>query len=85
MAFPLPVVQRAWQRAGGRCECVRKKCGHTGRCNKQLVWDNRGNNGARGAWEAHHVTASGAGGPDTLSNCEILCVDCHKNTPTYGG
>lgn len=82
MAFPLSVVQQAWQRAGGKCECKRTICGHTGRCNKQLVWENRGKEGARGAWEAHHITA---GGPDTLSNCEILCLDCHKKTQTYGG
>jgi len=25
------------------------------------------------------------GGDYTLSNCEILCLDCHKATRTYGG
>ena len=46
------------------------------RCNKQLVWANRGRTG-RGAWEAHHRVRDG---PDTLSNCEILCWDCHSRT-----
>jgi 5-methylcytosine-specific restriction endonuclease McrA len=41
---------------------------------------NRGREG-RGAWEAHHVNANGE---DILSNCEILCWDCHKNTGSFG-
>lgn len=83
MAFPESIVKKAWERAGGKCECRRKTCGHSGRCNKQLVWDNRGE-GPRGAWEAHHITAVASGGDDTLSNCEILCLECHKNTGSYG-
>jgi hypothetical protein len=76
MAFPENVVQQAWQRAGGKCECRRTTHGHTGRCNKQLAWENRGREG-RGKWEAHHRVR---GGDDTLSNCEILCWDCHSKT-----
>jgi 5-methylcytosine-specific restriction endonuclease McrA len=33
-------------------------------------------------WEAHHITAEDAGGKDILSNCEILCQQCHKMTRT---
>jgi len=76
MAFPESVVQQAWQRAGGKCECQRTTHGHTGRCNKQLVRENRGREG-KGKWEAHHRVR---GGGDTLSNCEILCWDCHSKT-----
>ena len=77
MAFPIEVVERAWKRAGSRCECRRKTHGHPYvRCNKQLVGANRGRKG-RGCWEAHHTRANG---PDTLSNCEILCWDCHSLT-----
>jgi len=76
MAFSDDVVGQAWSRAGGRCECRRTTHGHTGRCNKELVWANRGREG-RGAWEAHHISSSGG---DTLSNCEILCWDCHTRT-----
>lgn len=83
MAFPESIVKKAWERAGGKCECRRKICGHPRRCNKQLVWDNR-KEGQRGAWEAHHITAVASGGDDTLSNCEILCLECHKNTGSYG-
>ena len=77
MAFSDSVVRDAWKRAGGRCECTRVRHAHIGgRCNKQLSWNNRGRDGW-GKWEAHHRLAVG---PDTLSNCEILCWDCHKAT-----
>ena len=77
MGFSEEVVERAWRRAGGRCECRRKTHGHYYvRCNKQLVWKNRGREG-RGCWEAHHRSSSGG---DGLSNCEILCWDCHIKT-----
>lgn len=85
MAFPSNVVLMAWQRAGGRCECCRKTCGHgASRCGRPLNWYARGNDYHSGGWEAHHRTAVAAGGSDTLSNCEILCIRCHKNTGTYG-
>jgi hypothetical protein len=80
MAFSDRVVLEAWKRANGRCECERTTHAHLGRCFRQLSWNSRGKDTNDG-WEAHHVTA---GGPDTLSNCEILCQDCHKKTGTYG-
>ena len=77
MAFSDEVVAQAWRRAGGRCECRRTTHNHPyARCNKELVWENRGREG-RGAWEAHHITPAGG---DTLSNCEILCWNCHQQT-----
>jgi hypothetical protein len=33
---------------------------------------------------AHHTVSQAAGGPDILSNCEILCWPCHEATPTFG-
>ena len=85
MAFSSSVIEAAWQRAGGRCECRRTYCGHSYlRCYKPLDWYARGNDYAPGGWEAHHKTAVASGGDDTLSNCEILCISCHKNTYTYG-
>jgi len=75
MAFSQQVKDDAWNRAGGKCECTRKNCPeHTGRCNAKLD-----------KWHAHHITAEAAGGPDTLSNCEALCVPCHELTQTFGG
>ncbi|MEW5951086.1 MAG: HNH endonuclease signature motif containing protein [Elusimicrobiota bacterium] len=81
MGFPESIIKEAWQRANGRCECRRKEHNHLYiRCNKELVWENRGRENGRGAWEAHHRISVESGGDNTLSNCEILCWDCHSKT-----
>jgi len=78
--FPDEVVEQAWARAEGRCECRRITHEHSyARCNKELVKENRGREG-RGAWEAHHKISQEAGGEPILSNCEIMCWDCHSKT-----
>lgn len=74
MAFSDDTKARAYNRAGGRCECTRTGCGHRGRCNSDL---------SRG-YHAHHRHAQSAGGGDDLGNCEALCVACHRNTASYG-
>ncbi len=74
MAFSQETKNAAHRRAGGKCECEMKHCGHAGRCNKTL-----GSN-----WEAHHAHSVAAGGGDGLSNCVAMCEPCHKNTHTYG-
>lgn len=77
MAFSEGTKNAAWHRAGGKCECTRKTCKHhSGRCNAALT---------AYKWHAHHKTAIAAGGDDSLSNCEALCITCHENTRTYGG
>ena len=81
MAFSDSTISQAWTRAGGSCECTRASHGHWGRCGRTLSWNFRGSE-LQGGWEAHHITA---GGSDSLSNCEILCQDCHKKTQSYGG
>jgi len=68
MAFSDETKRLAFNRAGGRCE--------NENCGRQLSW--------LGNWHAHHKHAVAAGGPDTLSNCQILCIPCHENTRTYG-
>ena len=76
MAFPESVVEEAWQRSGGRCECTRVTHGHSIPCSSILSKYNRGREGG-GEWEALHRVS---GGFDTLSNCHILCWDCHSKT-----
>lgn len=80
MDFSEETIRQAWDRANGKCECTRTICGHSGRCNKELRWESRGSESEYG-WEAHHIDSNG---PNTLSNCEILCQECHKNTQSYG-
>ena len=82
MAFSENVVTQAWNNANATCECRRSSHNHSYiRCGKHLVWNNRGRIG-RGAWEAHHINSNGG---DVLSNCEILCWECHKRTQSFGG
>lgn len=71
MAFSEETVRQAWSRAKGKCE----------RCDRSLLSSSRGKESEYG-WEAHHINSNG---PDSLSNCEILCQECHKNTRSYGG
>jgi hypothetical protein len=75
MEFPYSVIQKAWIRSGGFCECNCETCEHTGRCYRYLHIDFRGSD-YTGGWYAHHVTE---GGSDTLNNCEILCQPCGKH------
>ena len=85
MAFSESTIHAAWLRAGGRCECKKILFGGVLRkCDKPLDWLSRGNDYAIGGWEAHHKVAVSSGGPDDISNCEILCISCHKNTGSYG-
>jgi len=81
-AFPQDVVDQAWERSGGRCECTRSSHPHGAkRCPKKLNKGSRGKESEMG-WEAHHIVTTG---PATLSNCQILCMECHKLTRSYGG
>ena len=76
--FPESVVEQAWTRSGGKCECARVTHGHSGRCNKTLLRSFQGDRDSAYGWEAHHISGSGG---DTLSNCEVLCWNpCHKAT-----
>ncbi len=80
-SFPQSVVDNAWDRSGSKCECNSSSHSHRNRCSTSLNKGSRGKETAMG-WEAHHINSNGA---STLSNCEILCQDCHKNTRSYGG
>lgn len=83
MAFSDQTVLDAWNRAKVSCECTRQICRHLIPCNRILLWSARGDEGP-GGWEANHRTSQAVVENDTLSNCEILCQSCHKNTRTYG-
>ena len=68
---------QAFARSGGRCECTRSShTNHTGRCPTTI---------RRHTAEYHHRVSESAGGGDGLSNCEALCVTCHRQTGSYGG
>jgi hypothetical protein len=74
MAFPDKVVRDVWEIHPGRCGCYDTRHDHLGICYKPIIWENRGKD-VEGSWEAHHIRD---GGPDTHTNCEILCMECYK-------
>jgi len=76
--FPQSVIDAAWRRAQGRCECTENCHSVWTRCNKPLDPRNI-MPGMR--WHAHHINSEG---DSVLSNCKILCVPCHKNTRSFG-
>jgi hypothetical protein len=75
MPFSDLVKLSALTRAGNRCECVRLRHTHAGRCTTRV---------SRLTAHFHHRTAQIVGGNDTLSNCEVVCVTCHRETASYG-
>ncbi len=75
MAFSDETKRSAFKYAGGKCECTRKEHDHIGRCNAPLTMATA---------EFHHITAESVGGSDGLSNCEVLCHECHVGTDSYG-
>lgn len=83
MAFSQETIDQAWDRAGGRCECIRQCPQHPGRRCGRILDPNNQKPGQE--WHAHHRISEDADGSDSLSNCEILCVGCHENTESYGG
>lgn len=82
--FDDPTLEAAFERSGGRCECQRTSCGHGGRCSEEFDYEDRGGSGEPGAWQAHHRRSRDSGGDSNLENSEILCIECHKNTGSYG-
>lgn len=81
MEFPLMVVEEAWERAGGRCECHHSAHGHHIPCGRPLKLESRDSDN-RDGWVAH---AHDKDGTRTLDNCEILCYRCYKQTRIYSG
>lgn len=63
--------ERVYARAGGRCECRLRSCGHLGHCSSAL----------RDDWILYRTNASA---PYVLSNVIGLCHACHSSPSTYG-
>jgi hypothetical protein len=83
-SFSDPVIEKAFKRAGGQCECTRKDCAeaHPGRCPTKFEFEDRGHDDDE--WQAHHWRAESKDGSDGLDNCEIVCVLCHQSTGSFG-
>ena len=75
MPVPEMMILRAWEKAGGRCECSRFSHSHTYvRCTRLLKWEMR-DSGAPGGWAPRYHTSFSSGEP---LGCEILCSDCYR-------
>jgi hypothetical protein len=74
------VVENAWMRARGRCECERVSHGsrHVSRCNTPLLWTARGTEHRMGAWEAFRTAEPTRGSWEAVNRCEILCWACFR-------
>jgi hypothetical protein len=68
------IIQQAWTRSAGRCECVRGDHNHGSRCNRALVWERRTGESKPGSWVAD--SKSGAFRPGA-EDCTIVCWQCY--------
>jgi hypothetical protein len=74
--FSERVIEKAWSRAGGRCECTSRNHWHSGRCNGILIRSFRGEKENSYGWETYCKNGS-TGEP---SDCEIYCIKCYLAT-----
>jgi hypothetical protein len=78
-------VENAWLRSRAGCEC---RCGshhHENRCARKLLWESRGQEFQRGAWEAHQGTSLSVAVSQATEACEILCWECYTHFNTLPG
>ena len=77
--FPLMVIELAWERAKGQCECHHAVHAHHIPCGRKLKFEGRGVQQSDG-WEIHARNRDAAA---TLDNCEVLCTRCYKQSRLY--
>jgi 5-methylcytosine-specific restriction endonuclease McrA len=56
-----------------------KTGGYCVRCKKQIVLDNYGKMGERGAWEVDHHYPKARGGSDYFHNLWPTCISCNRS------
>ena len=76
--FSDELVEKAWNRSEGRCECDSRTHGHIGRCLHALLKNRRGDRGSLYCWEAHSISGYHL---NSDSDCKIYCWEpCHRLT-----
>lgn len=70
--FSNEIVEAAWARAKGACECLYADHGHHNRCGKTLLKAYRGDKFSFFGWEAHSKSGRYL---NDISDCEIVCWD----------
>jgi hypothetical protein len=76
MSISEEIIEKAWKRSGGNCECTRTTHWHTGRCKMTLFKDFKGELKNSYGWEAYSENSNSA----ALLDCEILCTQCYLAT-----
>lgn len=70
-------IKKAWKRSEGKCEC-QGECGmHSGRCEKDLSYANRGRENGWGCWELVPTPSSLDQGQENVGDCLVLCWKCY--------
>ena len=70
------VIEKAWARCGGICECEREGHSHKGRCKNTLIKGHRGDRYSYFGWEAHSKSGYFL---DDVNDVEILCWEpCYR-------
>jgi hypothetical protein len=81
--FSETIIERAWARSGGICECEREGHNHRGRCKNSLIKSQRGDKYSYFAWEAHSKSGYFL---DDVDDCEIICLEpCYRLTTAKQG
>ena len=69
------VLERVWQRSGGKCECARQSHNHSYiRCNKKLVREMQ-DKPALGGWKLYQRSAYGG---NDVNSYAIYCWECYR-------
>lgn len=72
LIIPQGEVNKAWDRAGGCCECEEEGHGHDGKCGHRCIYMMQGGANAAG-WEAVVIDPDK---PLVAENCKIVCRTC---------
>jgi len=73
------MIEKLWERSGGKCECVRAAHNHPGgRCNVELVKEMMDKSDA-GGWKVCRLFMTGN---ENLNAVAIYCNGCYQQLPS---
>jgi 5-methylcytosine-specific restriction endonuclease McrA len=69
------IIEAVFEKTDGACRY----------CDKQIVFNNYGVYGRRGAWQVDHSVSKANGGTDHLNNLFPACIDCNQEKGPRNG
>lgn len=73
------MIDKIWERSGGKCECVRAAHNHAGgRCNKELVREMH-NRSDVGGWKLLQMFFPGG---ENINSYAVYCNECFQQLPS---